>query len=373
MKTADLINKAIHQLPDLDVLQEHLEDVGPESILTRAFPPEDTNLHLDTPAPARPSGGFESMVTARPSDEIDTAIHSTRERYLDAGKRAVKKIRADGEKADLGVDEKRGLEAIILLEGRPAILIQNGKFFPPPNGWEILEQMRPAIEKNFLSVGRIEVTGHPGGLDWIGTGFLVAKDVIITNRHVAKEFCRMKNAKQWELEPGMTARIDYNEELNATAPAEFAIKSVIGVHDTYDLALFKVALKSSKKANAPTPLPVASAIAKAKKGRKVYVVGYPAADSRRNDFNEMSRIFSNIYNVKRFQPGEIMKLSPTKPLFEHDCSTLGGNSGSAVIDLETNQVIGLHFQGSYLESNSAIALWKLKDDLLLKKAGVNFV
>lgn len=373
MKTADLINKALRQLPDLEFLEDHLEEEGSESVLSRAFPPEDTNLHLADKAPVRVGGAFESMTTTKTGDEIDTAIQNTRERYLDAGKRAVKKIRESGENAKLGFEEQKGLEAIILLEGRPAILIQDGKFFPPPKGWEVLEKMRPSIEETFLSVGRIEVTGHPSGLDWIGTGFLVAKDVVMTNRHVAKEFCRMKSAKQWEIEPGMTVRIDYNEELNATAPNEFAIKSVIGVHDTYDLALFKVALKSAKKAKAPKPLPIASAITKAKKGRKIYVVGYPAADSRRNDFTEMSRIFSNIYNVKRFQPGEIMKLSSSQPLFDHDCSTLGGNSGSSVIDLETNQVIGLHFQGSYLESNTAIALWKLKDDPLLKKAGVNFV
>lgn len=353
MKTAELISTAIRQLPDLDVLQEHLAEAS-ES--------------------ARATEGFESVESAKkPADEIETAINNTRARYIDAGQRAVKKIRDKGQKASLEPEEMKGLEAIILLEGRPAILIQDGKFFPPPKGWEILEQMRPAIEKTFLSVGRIEVTGHPAGMDWIGTGFLVAKDVIITNRHVAKEFCRMKNAKQWEIEPTMTARIDYNEEFNASSPAEFAIQGVIGVHDTYDMALFKVALKSAKKAKAPTPLPVASTVTKAKKGRKVYVVGYPAADSRRNDFNEMSRIFSNIYNVKRFQPGEIMKLSTTQPLFDHDCSTLGGNSGSAVIDLETNQVIGLHFQGSYLSSNTAVALWKLQGDPLLKKAGVNFV
>ena len=27
----------------------------------------------------------------------------------------------------------------------------------------------------------------------------------------------------------------------------------------------------------------------------------------------------------------------------HDCSTLGGVSGSCVVDLDSNQVIGLHF------------------------------
>jgi hypothetical protein len=45
-----------------------------------------------------------------------------------------------------------------------------------------------------------------------------------------------------------------------------------------------------------------------------------------------------------------------------NCSTPGGNSVSSVIDLESNRIIGLHVQGSYLETNP-----------LLKKAEVNFV
>ena len=39
---------------------------------------------------------------------------------------------------------------------------------------------------------------------------------------------------------------------------------------------------------------------------------------------------------------------------EHDASTLGGNSGSAVIDLETGEAVGLHFAGSYLQANYAV-------------------
>jgi hypothetical protein len=34
--------------------------------------------------------------------------------------------------------------------------------------------------------------------------------------------------------------------------------------------------------------------------------------------------------------------------------------------------IGLHFGGRYLEANQAVALWKLIDDPLLKKAEVRF-
>ena len=38
----------------------------------------------------------------------------------------------------------------------------------------------------------------------------------------------------------------------------------------------------------------------------------------------------------------------------HDCSTLGGNSGSVVLDLATGQAVGLHFAGRFLEANYAV-------------------
>jgi hypothetical protein len=56
----------------------------------------------------------------------------------------------------------------------------------------------------------------------------------------------------------------------------------------------------------------------------------------------------------------------------HDASTLGGNSGSCVVDLDSNRVIGLHFAGRYMQYNEAVALWRLADDPLLARAGVNF-
>ena len=84
----------------------------------------------------------------------------------------------------------------------------------------------------------------------------------------------------------------------------------------------------------------------------------------------MRQIFSDIYDVKRLQPGVITSWADGADIFIHDCSTLGGNSGSPVLDLETHQVVGLHFGGRYLSGNNAIPLWRLTDDELLRSSGV---
>jgi hypothetical protein len=139
------------------------------------------------------------------------------------------------------------------------------------------------------------------------------------------------------------------------------------------MAVFRASRTSSSGAVPPVPLKIASHFPGAGQGREVYAVGYPAWDGRRNDPAPMLEIFKNVFNVKRLQPGEMTDLLESQRLFKHDCSTLGGNSGSAVIDLETEQVVGLHFGGRYLEGNYAVALWQLTQDPLLQTANINFV
>jgi hypothetical protein len=65
-------------------------------------------------------------------------------------------------------------------------------------------------------------------------------------------------------------------------------------------------------------------------GRAVYVVGYPGSDGRRSEPEPLRRIFMDVYNVKRLQPGRAVKYSPRFSALEHDCSTLGGNSALPV-------------------------------------------
>jgi S1-C subfamily serine protease len=180
------------------------------------------------------------------------------------------------------------------------------------------------------------------------------------------EFVRRETATRWSFIQGRTARIDYLEELGGGSSDEAEITGVIGIHPTFDLALLRVERKP-----ATTPLTVASTFPNPTPGRKLFVVGYPAWDGRRNDPAVMMNIFSNVFNIKRLQPGELRQVFD-QGILHHDCSTLGGNSGSCVVDLETGQVIGLHFGGRFLEVNQAVALWNLTKDPLLKKAKVNF-
>ncbi len=81
-------------------------------------------------------------------------------------------------------------------------------------------------------------------------------------------------------------------------------------------------------------------------------------------------LFKDAFGVKRLAPGRIAQLPDDLPSgrgreFAHDCSTLAGNSGSAVVDLDLNgeAVIGLHFAGISRKDNYAHGVAAIRDDL----------
>lgn len=304
--------------------------------------------------------GLERTPPGRAAAPIDD-IH--------AGLDAMKKVER-GRDDDISFQDQQGLEAIILLAGRPAILIQEGDFMEPPSLWAGLKDTRVQIKEVIRRVGRIDVANNPN-FEWLGTGWLAGKDTVITNRHVAVEFSRRDAGERWTFRAPMAASVNLRAELGSEEPLSFDVTSIVGIHEDHDLAVLRVA-QISGSITLPDPLPVAAVPPSTLKGSKVYVIGYPAWDGRRNDPEPMKRIFADIYNVKRLQPGEISGDALATFEFFHDCSTLGGNSGSPVLNLETHQVLGLHFGGRFLEKNHAVPLWALQNDDLIKRAHLNF-
>lgn len=329
--------------------------------------------------PQDPGSIGQDIESFQPGDFPNSAATATvsraetaeRRELLREGTTGLRKV-IEGRENELTNREQVGLEAIIVLEGRPPLFIQGGDFVQTPPEWQVLDRHRDRIRASIARVGRIEMTGHPN-FEWIGTGFLAGPDSVITNRHVAREFAR-SDGIGWRFEQGMSARLDFNKEHGALQPVEFDITGIVGIHERYDLAVLRVAATGGANTRRlPDPLEVKATRPGAVRDRQVYVIGYPAWDGRRNDPAYMRQIFSDIFNVKRLQPGLVTSWAEGDEAFVHDCSTLGGNSGSPVFDLQTHAVIGLHFGGRYLEGNSAIPLWRLIDDPLLGAGQINFV
>src|SRR6478736_2671656 len=99
-----------------------------------------------------------------------------------------------------------------------------------------------------------------------------------------------------------------------------------------------------------------------------YRAGDAAIDFKRQVDALDDRIFNRTYNVKRLQPGvirtraKVQSFENTVNAVTHDASTLGGNSGSAVIEVDTGEIVALHFAGEYLKANYAVPMYELARD-----------
>ena len=362
MTSPELIRKLNRFIPDINQVEEYLKG-DTEELISKFFP-------------TRKPG-----VPVRPADLVMETKKQQKKLILEDGIRALEKIRLHKD-VNLGLQEKFALCSIIINIGRPALLIQDDHFPQknkaghtgglPPNWW-ILDDYRDEIEKTCKSVGRIEPC-NSGKIDAPGgTGFLIAKDIVITNKHVVEDFAYKGDNMKWKIISSTKPRIDYAEEYGSNVEREFAVKKVIGVHETLDLALLKIKTKSSQASTLPEPLVLDSELPEPTENRNVYVVGYPFQGSSEENPRDVKLVFNDLYGFKRLQPGKARGEELQNYLLYHDCSTIGGNSGSCVVDLEKNTVIGLHFSGKLIqELNEAIPLPLLKNDPLLVKAGIKF-
>jgi endonuclease G len=277
---------------------------------------------------------------------------------------------AAGRHADLTPPEIFGLEAIVLPQNRPVVFVRGGTYDDLGAPWMDLNAgaVRARINPLLPLIGRVELPTSPI-LPYAGTGFVVGDGLIATNRHVAQIFAQGL---------GMTIRyrfgdaaIDFKKEVetpDSDTSARLQVRGVEMIHPFWDMALLRVeglpagrALKLSTR----TPEQLVN--------RNIVVVGYPARDDR-SDLAVQDRIFGGKYFVKRLQPGvvrdraQIQSFETLVNAMTHDASTLGGNSGSAVIDVDSGEVVALHFAGEYLKANYAVPMFELaRDDRVAPK------
>jgi hypothetical protein len=269
-------------------------------------------------------------------------------------------------------EERLGLECVLLIYGRPAVLVNKDRLASLPAFWNQLEDQCEDIELTQRGVGRIELFGHPE-YDWAGTACLVSDTVLLTTRRTAELFSE-NNGPQLQFRPGITAWMDYRSEYQQAANAGYRIRNIIGSHPVYDLALLEVEPPQSQAAYTPAPLSLAGQPPAQLEGRSVYMVGYPVRDARRNEPEPLTRVFRDLYNVKRVQPGQLRGMMSFRDVqfLRHDCGMLGSSAGSCLFDLETHQLLGVQLTSRYLEPGTAIPLWTLRNDPLFRQAGVSF-
>jgi DNA/RNA endonuclease G (NUC1) len=272
-------------------------------------------------------------------------------------------------------DDEFTLEAIVLPELRPAIDVIDGDFTITDPLWSHLDTdaaRHAAIRATLSSIGRIDLPRHPS-LPYAGTGWVAGDGLLMTNRHVAELFTSGVGVTNLRFLPGIEPDVDFAHEVGRDAAVALDIVGVEMVHPYWDMALLRVDGLSTAHPALTLSLRDPDDLV----DHEIAVVGYPAFDPR-NDAAVQHKVFGGVYNVKRLQPGKIKGRTSTTSFGKrvivgtHDSSTLGGNSGSAVVDVTTGQVVALHFAGIYLKENYAVPTCDLAKDQRVVDAGLTF-
>jgi hypothetical protein len=246
-------------------------------------------------------------------------------------------------------DELTALEIVIRLL-RPVVASQNGLFGDLPDRPD--QNLQPqelkdrwsdfrTRAKSFAhSIGRVERIDGPN-IVHVGTGFVVAPGVLMTNRHVLSVLTFGSEA----LPPGR-ARVSFKQELDTVHGRGdiVPILGILSIHKTLDIVQLEIADTAR-----PT-LQVAAA--RIGEGERIVTVGYPGEDPVNNPAF-LAGVFGKKFGYKCAALGEVLD-GVSAPSFYHDCSTTQGTSGSPVFSLNDATVVGVHRAGHFMYRNEAI-------------------
>lgn len=384
---------------------------------------------LDAQREAAENSGLESASSAPPIDLSDRGIKDRMEALTTRLSAYAKEwLKTDPEVPDLILELQRkgkeglelfrdrrdtvednhdamdGLESIVRADGsRPSFLVSNNQIIPDSSwtdaqnwpsilaGSPLKEDLAAALE----CVARVDFTDLNGRTRQAGTGFLIGPDLLVTNNHVLGLFG--DNDPDWTLT--QPAWVDFGKEYPNGSPRRvrkisdivFACPNKIMTFQPTVLDLVILRLEPAKTAADVPPywLRGNRSTARFSGAAPVLVLGYPLDPGASGSLDgsasgsSFDRIFKSHLGYKRVAPGDLLPdLRLPNWSVAHDASTLGGNSGSAVLTHDAMFVAtGLHYGGLEGRANYAIdiasALNCTSDrnqtlDSVLQQAGVLF-
>ena len=368
------------QLNHIQLLVDRLRALVPDDVEEKSYL---SNLIYDRMAAGNRS---EPMGVVAPPDSAEQAYG--------AALRALEHLDQPAELAAM----PEGIVGLANLawENRPALPLQHGKFQPLAVGpWQQLAD--DIVRQQAQSVCRIDLCTNGLLYCQLGTGFVVGtagdRLLVMTNAHVIEEAIRVG----WPALTTLTLTCDFARESVLEGGALLPVDNEYQIHTNHDLALLY--LRQSQFSDTPPPpvLALAAQVPMNAINLSIGVIGHPALNTQRDGVFPIHYGFGNAFGIKRFSPGLVRTRAQrgwygryqTVDAIFHDATTLGGNSGSCILDLNRGLVVGLHFGGwplpvqqsvqvgdqAYLANlfyeNGAVPLWTLAHDTLLNN--VNFV
>ncbi|PND38314.1 hypothetical protein C1O66_12795 [Paucibacter aquatile] len=318
------------------------------------------------------------LARLHPADPI--SLEAAAQTVLDAADRGLNCSATQGDAAAREFMHD-ALEVIVQVIGRPALRMPLGKVQSPENAsrgnelWTAwLGTHRKQVDKAAASVAKLYRVFANGREEHIGTGWRLGADLIVTNRHVVRLLVpdAALPVADWSLDPRWTCVADFGATDEPATPLRFAANALqaCAPEPAIDMAVLRLASNGGTLPNAlavsddetllgaysdgPTPT---------FEGQPVYAVGHPL---QRLAGTEVLSVFGDADGRKRCSPGRTTALRDGATNFEHDCSTLRGNSGSPIFDLYTHQVLGTHRggrssdpEGIIGDANAAVAVARL--------------
>jgi hypothetical protein len=342
------------------------------------------------------TGRVEDKLSRVPDDEVGDPQDYARALtiLLHATRRAASKL-DDNPDAPLAPDDEMALEAVIRTDGtRPTLLIRDGQADPghPLAGdWsDLLAATRQRLAGPVAAIGRIEPAGATAR-GFFGTGWVVdaAAGLVLTNLHVLEAIWRrvphLVERTDGELRIHDGVFIDFVRESGNSRRNIFRVVSArpSGV-DGEDYARLDVAvLRIEPTGDGETELPAAIPVHADPDGPRgdlasYVVVGFPGPPQYQSGVIDgvdwawvNATLFGNRYGVKRIAPGTThqpvgsFNQDPRRWVFGHDATTLGGNSGSPMLNWldDAPGGFGLHFAVATTRTNIAHAVAACADEL----------
>lgn len=256
----------------------------------------------------------------------------------------------------------------IVDEERPVLFVKEGKFdltevtILGNEAKDLVQKMKDTGDRLFPLlplIGRIDVVNFPG-TGFLGTGWFVDNDIVVTNRHVASLIAKW-DGRRFAFNRGIAGRTLQSSVCNAHEYDDldpeknriFKVKEVLYIEPEskpYDIAFLRVERRTTGAALPFVPVTATDVAVNV----PVCVIGYPARAPKSiiPDQQLMQDLYLGRFDIKRAAPGFTTGME--RGSSTHDCTTLGGNSGSVVINLATGEAVGLHFAGLYKENNFAV-------------------
>ena len=218
----------------------------------------------------------------------------------------------------------------------------------PPNQLETIANQSGEIKNIGKAVVRLRFIGDDGG-DYLCSGFMISRDLLMTNNHCIKTNSEM-----------ISALIDFDYDEVGAKQSGSRLKELILTNSDLDFSLLRL-----RDPIGPDRGFLKLAAVKPSTKQSLIIVQHPGGEPK-----QVSRQDCIVENP------EMTGISPQNTDFSHLCDTRGGSSGSPVIDNSSQifLVVGIHHLGFDPSSSSlvnrAVRMGLILEEIRSKKPSI---